>query len=313
MSTDQFAEITKKLDKHFEKSGVVLVGMHQELQAQKQRISQYHDKVDSVTSDLNRRRDEIVGELRAQAEAAISVLDQTTDLVDRLKTLATEAEGAISHAQQNIKQSHSGLIEEANQLAARLESGSASFKHEMRSVLDQSSADQAAIFDALKVEREIFQASLENRLAKLFVAIDKQLLDLEKHANHVHKEAIQSFSSATSHAQNGYKSALTDLAAEHSRLLGQTGTNFQDAVNKQEERINQHLDAHKRFLKSSYEELAERQRASDFAFKELKAEAELHQTKQDKFAKKTRYILSGLLTSGLVLFAIFFVNRVSML
>jgi len=57
-------------------------------------------------------------------------------------------------------------------------------------------------------------------------------------------------------------------------------------------------------LKSSYDELKNRQRASDAAFATLKAEAERHQARQIAFAQKTRLIFAALVVAGFAVISV---------
>lgn len=109
MSSSSLDDVTKKIDKHFEKTGVVLVGMHQELQEQKRRIGLYHEKVDSVTSDLASRSDEIVASLRARAEAAVSLLDVVEPLVSRVRDAAEGADKTIQSADERLTKAKKSL------------------------------------------------------------------------------------------------------------------------------------------------------------------------------------------------------------
>jgi hypothetical protein len=250
----QFDDITEKIDKHFEKTGVVLVGMHQELQEQKHRISQYHDKVDAVTSDLNRRRDEIVAELRTRAEAAVAVLDEIDPVVQRVRSVAQDADDAVKSAGEalktstnNLSRSHNDFRAEAEDLIGSIEKRIESFSSETIVLLKKFSEQQ---------DQSITASSKENHLA------------------------------------------LQAVVGEQAKFLGSAESIFRESITKLEERVSAHMDAHKRFLKSSYDELSERQRAGDAAFSALKVESERHQAQQIEFAKKTRLIIVGLLVAG---------------
>lgn len=192
MSASQFDDITKKIDKHFEKTGVVLVGMHQELQEQKQRIGQAAGERDRFRSD-------------------------STALVESIK----------------------------DQIAL--------FSSETGKLLKQFSDQQA---------QSITASSNENRVA------------------------------------------LQAIAAEQAGLLASAQNVFRESIAKSEENLSTHMNAHKRFLKSSYDELSERQRASDTAFAALKVETERRQAQQIAFAKKTRLIIGALVVSGFAVVAI---------
>ena len=52
MSNEILQNLVKSVDKHFEKTGVVLVGMHQEIQEQKQKLGQYSEKLASMKERL---------------------------------------------------------------------------------------------------------------------------------------------------------------------------------------------------------------------------------------------------------------------
>lgn len=201
MSASQFDDITKKIDKHFEKTGVVLVGMHQELQEQKHRIGQAAGERDRFRSD-------------------------STALVESIK----------------------------DQIAL--------FSSETGKLLKQFSDQQA---------QSITASSNENRVA------------------------------------------LQAIAAEQAGLLASAQNVFRESIAKLEENLSTHMDAHKRFLKSSYDELSERQRASDTAFAALKVETERRQAQQIAFAKKTRLIIGALVVSGFAVVAILGYGKVGVL
>lgn len=308
MSAEQFTEITQKIDEHFMKTGAVLVGMHQELQEQKQRISHYHEKVEEVTSDLNQRSDEIVEALRAKAEASVAILDQTSGLVERLKGLVTEADISIEDAQEKIKDSHVALISEAKELAASLDARRADFKNEVLEFIDKASNERHLLISDLMSARDAYQTELDGRLSSMFLALQKQQEEVQKQTTETQNEAARNFASASNDLRLEFSRAISTADAEHTRMLSQTDKTFSGAVNRLEERIEQHLDAHKRFLKSSYEELADRQRRSDEAFQQLQTEAKRHQDEQVLFARRTRYITSGLLASGLLFIALAFLR-----
>ena len=111
----------------------------------------------------------------------------------------------------------------------------------------------------------------------MFLALQKQQEEVKKQTTETQKEAAQNFASASNDLRLEFSRAISTADAEHTRMLAQTDKTFSGAVNRLEERIEQHLDAHKRFLKSSYEELADRQRRSDEAFQQLQTEAKRHQ------------------------------------
>lgn len=304
MSNEQLADVAKKLDKHFDKTGVVLVGMHQELQEQKRRIDQYHEKVEAVTSDLNKRRDEIVSDLRLKAESAVEALSRTSGLVERLNTLASEAEGAISQAQSRLHQSHQELLTEAKDIAERLENDARTFKRDVTELLEAASNAHSLAFSQLTSTAERFKEEYDALFAQLVSTQRNAIQVLEQQIYGVKQEATAHFSSAIEHVKAAFEAALATSIANHTQLVENTDTIFNVALNRLEDRINQHLDAHKRFLKSSYEELELRQQKSDAAFIHLRESTERHQAAQARFAKHTRYIFSGFFSAGLILIAI---------
>jgi ABC-type transporter Mla subunit MlaD len=252
VSASPFDEITKKIDKHFDKTGVVLVGMHQELQEQRHRIGQYHEKVDAVTSDLNRRSDDIVSDLRTRAEASLSVLNEVDPLVRRLRAVAQEADHAIRGAGEVIQVSTNNLSQSHTEFRAETEKLVGSIK------------DQIAAF------------SLETG-------------ELLKQVSHQQMQSITASSKET-------RVALLAIVAEQKGLLAGTQKVFGESVVNLEVKLSAHMDAHKAFLKFSHDEHSKRQRVSDAAFADLRAEIERHQLQRLALAKNTRVLVGVLVT-----------------
>ena len=142
----------------------------------------------------------------------------------------------------------------------------------------------------------------------MFFALQKQQDEVQKQTTETQNEACRSFASASNDLRLEFNRGISAAVAEHTRMLAQTDNTFSGVVNRLAERIEQHLDAHKRFLKSSYEELADRQSRSDEAFEQLHMETKRHQDEQVQFARRTRYITFGLLTSGLLFIALAFLS-----
>lgn len=256
MSASQFDDIKKTIDKHLEKTGVVLVGMHQELQEQKHRIGQYHEQVNAVTNEMTRRQDEIVADLRSRAEAATSVLGEVGPVVQRIRAVAQDADNAITAAgvalqtsTNNLSRSYADFRVETGELIGSIKEQVATFSSESTKLLKHFSDQQA---------QSISASSNENRAAlQAIVAAQKEIL---------------------TNAQNA----------------------FSESIAKLEEKLSTHMDAHKRFLRSSYDELSARQGASDNAFAALKAETERNQAQQLAFIKRTRIISGALVVAGFV-------------
>jgi ABC-type transporter Mla subunit MlaD len=146
MSTSQFDDVTKKMDRHFEKTGVVLVGMHQELQEQKHRINQYHEKVDAVTADLTARSEELLADLRVRAHAAVAALDDVEPVIDRLAALTRKAEAtiqdtelSIESAGDEVRNSRNAFQAEASALIDAVAASLQSFEDRAQAILAESS------------------------------------------------------------------------------------------------------------------------------------------------------------------------------
>jgi hypothetical protein len=305
VSSSQFDDITKKIDKHFEKTGVVLVGMHQELQEQKHRIGQYHEKVDTVTSDLSRRRDEIVAELRTRAETAVAVLDEIEPLVQRLRSVAQGADDAIRSAgdaletsTSKLATSHNDFRAEAKDLIGTVERNIASFSSETKILLDRFAAQQTGALVGFQSEAAGQRDDFRSDIAALIDAIKDQIVSFSSETKVLLKQFSEQQDQTITASSKENRLALQAIVGEQAKFLASAQNAFDESMTKLEEKLSTHMDAHKRFLKSSYDELFERQRAGDAAFAALKVESERHQALQIEFAKKTRLIIGGLVAVG---------------
>jgi len=305
VSTSQFDNITKKIDKHFEKTGVVLVGMHQELQEQKHRIGQYHEKVDAVTSDLNRRRDEIVAELRTRAEVAVAMLDEIDPLVQRVRSVAQDADDAIKSVGEvlqtttnNLSRSHNDFRAEAEDLIGTIERNIASFSSETKILLDRFAAQQTCSLVGFQSEAAGQRDNFRSDIAALIDAIKDQIASFSSETRILLKQFSEQQDQSITASNNENRLALQAIVGEQAKFLASAQNAFRESIAKLEEKLSTHMDAHKRFLKSSYVELSERQRAGDAAFAALKVESERHQAQQIEFAKKTRLIIGALVVAG---------------
>jgi hypothetical protein len=305
VSASQFDDITRKIDKHFEKTGVVLVGMHQELQEQKNRIGQYHEKVDVVTSDLSRRRDEIVAELRTRAEAAVAVLDEIDPLVQKIRSVAQDADDAIKSAGEalqtstnNLSRSQIDFRAEAEDLIGAIARNIASFSSETKILLDRFAAQQTDSLEGFKSaaagQRDAFRAEAND----LIVAIKSQIASFSSETRVLLKQFSEQQDQSISACSKENRLALQAIVGEQAKFLASAQNAFRESIAKLEEKLSTHMDAHKRFLKSSYDELSERQRAGDAGFAALKVASERHQAQQINFAKKTRLIIGALVVAG---------------
>ncbi len=305
MSASQFDDITKKIDKHFEKTGVVLVGMHQELQEQKHRIGQYHEKVEATTSDLSRRREEIVADLRTRAEAAVAVLDEIDPLVQRVRSVAQDADDAIKSAGEalytstnNLSLSHSDFRAEAEDLIGTINSTIASFSSETSSLLDRFAAQQTDVLECFQTKAAGQRDRFRSESAALIDAIKDQIASFSSETGNLLKQFSEQQDQSITASSNENRLALKAIVVEQIKFLASAQNALSESIAKLEEKLSTHMDAHKRFLKSSYDELAERQRSSDAAFAALKVETERHHAQQITFAKKTRLIIGELVIAG---------------
>ena len=311
MTTSQFDDITKKIDDHFEKSGVVLVGMHQELQEQKHRIGQYHEKVDAVTNDLNRRRDEIVADLRTRAEIALSVLEEVNPLVQRIRAVAQDANDAIESAgetmqisTQNLSRSHTEFRVDAEALIGSIKNQIVSFSSEKQNILDRYAAQQAKALANFQFEVNGQRDQFHSDSTALIESIKEQITTYSSETGKLLKQFSDQQAQSIAAARNENHAALQAMVAEQAGLLVSAQNVFGESIARSEEKLSAHMDAHKRFLKSSYDELKNRQRASDAAFATLKAEAERHQARQIAFAQKTRLIFAALVVAGFAVISV---------
>lgn len=305
MSASQFDDITKKIDKHFEKTGVVLVGMHQELQEQKHRISQYHEKVDAVTSDLSRRRDEIVAELRTRAEAAVAVLDEIDPLVQRVRSVAQDADVAIRSAGEalkastnNLSTSHHDFRAEAESLIGTFEKNVSLFSSETKILLDRFAAQQTGALMDFGAEAARQREDFRTDMATSIDATKDQIASFSSESRALLKQFSEQQDQTIAASSKENSLALHAIIGEQAKFLNSAQIAFRESIAKLEEKLSTHMDAHKRFLKSSYDELSERQRAGDAAFAALKVESDRHQAQQIEFAKKTRLIIGVLVVAG---------------
>ena len=305
MSASQFDDITKKIDKHFEKTGVVLVGMHQELQEQKHRISQYHEKVDAVTSDLSRRRDEIVADLRTRAEAAVAVLDEIDPLVQRVRSVAQDADDAIRSAGEalkastnNLSTSHHDFRAEAESLIGTFEKNVSLFSSETKILLDRFAAQQTGALMDFGAEAARQREDFRTDMATSIDATKDQIASFSSESRALLKQFSEQQDQTIAASSKENSLALQAIIGEQAKFLNSAQIAFRESIAKLEEKLSTHMDAHKRFLKSSYDELSERQRAGDAAFAALKVESERHQAQQIEFAKKTRLIIGVLVVAG---------------
>ncbi|MDD2740647.1 MAG: hypothetical protein PHV02_00100 [Rhodocyclaceae bacterium] len=305
MSASQFDDITKKIDKHLEKTGVVLVGMHQELQEQKHRIGQYHEKVDAVTSDINRRRDEIVADIRTRAEVAVAVLDEIDTLVQRVRSVAQEADDAINSAgdalqtsTNNLSRAHNDFRGEAEGLIGTIENNTAAFSTEITILLDRFAAQQTGAIVGFQSEAAGQRDGFRSEIVALIDATKDQIESFSSETRVLQKQFSEQQDHSITASSKENHLALQSMVGEQAKFLASAQNAFHDSIAKLEEKISTHMDAHKRFLKSSYNELSERQLAGDAAFAALKVESERNQIQQIEFAKKSRLIVGALVVAG---------------
>lgn len=305
MSVSQFDDITKKIDKHFEKTGVVLVGMHQELQEQKHRIGQYHEKVDAVTSDLSRRRDEIVAELRTRAENAVAVLAEIDPLVQRVRSVAQDADDAIKSAgdaletsTNKLSRSHNDFRAEAKDLIGTIEKNIASFSSETKILLDRFAAQQTGAIVDFQSEVAGQRNDFRSDIVALIDASKGQIVSFSSETRVLLKHFSEQQDQSITASSKENRLALQAIVGDQAKFLASAQDAFGESIAKMEEKLSTHMDAHKRFLKSSYDELSERQRAGEAAFAALKVESERHQAQQIEFDKKTRLVVGVLVVAG---------------
>lgn len=305
MSASQFDEITKKIDKHFEKTGVVLVGMHQELQEQKHRIGQYHEKVDAVTSDLSRRQDQILADIRARAEAAVAMLDEVDPLVQRIRSVTQDASNAINLAGEalqtstdNLSQTHNDFRAEAVELIGTIDRSIASFSSETKGLLDRFSVEQTSALEGFQSDATVQREKFHSDSAALIDAINNKIASFSSETVNLLRQFSEKQDQSIQNSSNENRLALQAIVAEQAKFLSSAQSAFQESIANLEGKLSTHMDAHKRFLRSSYDELSERQQAGEAAFAALKEEAERHQAQHIAFAKKTRLITGALVVAS---------------
>lgn len=311
MSAPHFNDITNRIDKHFEKTGVVLVGMHQELQEQKHRIGQYQKKVDVVTSDLSRRQDEILADLRTRAEAAVAVLDEVDPLMQRVRSVAQDAGDAIQSAGEvlqtstnNLSLSHTDFRTEAEKLLGRVDRTIASFSSESKDLIDRFAAQQAKALEGLQSEATEQRSRFRSDNVALISTIRNQIASFSSETENLLKQFSEQQDRLITASSNENRLALQGLVTEQARFLANAQNTFRESITKLEDKFSAKMDVYKSLLKSSYDELSERQRASDDAFVALKAEIERFQSQQIAFSKKTRLIIGMLVVAGLAVLAV---------
>ena len=123
------------MDRHFERTGVVFVGMNQELQEQKHRINQYHEKLVAVATDLIARSDELLTDLCVRAIAAVAALNDVEPVIDHLASLTRkagatflEAEQSLEGAEDEVRRSQHAFRAEASALIDAVATGLQSFE-----------------------------------------------------------------------------------------------------------------------------------------------------------------------------------------
>lgn len=311
MSAPHFNDIRNRIDKHFEKTGVVLVGMHQELQEQKHRIGQYQKKVDVVTSDLSRRQDEILADLRTRAEAAVAVLDEVDPLMQRVRSVAQDAGDAIQSAGEvlqtstnNLSLSHTDFRTEAEKLLGRVDRTIASFSSESKDLIDRFAAQQAKALEGLQSEATEQRSRFRSDNVALISTIRNQIASFSSETENLLKQFSKQQDRSITASSNENRLALQGLVTEQARFLANAQNTFRESITKLEDKFSAKMDVYKSLLKSSYDELSERQRASDDAFVALKAEIERFQSQQIAFSKKTRLIIGMLVVAGLAVLAV---------
>lgn len=276
MGTSPIDDVSKKIDKHFEKTGVVLVGMHQELQEQKRRIGQYHDKVDAVTSELTRRSDEIVADLRLRAEAAVGVLDTAEHLVSRVREFANDADALIQESSERLLGARESLLRE---------------KDEFRTGAEQ-------LVDSIKTQIAEFSKETDSFIKRATKDFDKALSASKTENAAALDAAVETFSTNLAEARSAGDASLKDIVAKQKKALADATGVFAEAIQQMDARLKGHLEAHQRFFKSAHDELSSRQRASDEAFAALSREIEKHQCREAEFSRKTRRITIALVGVG---------------
>lgn len=291
MGSSPIDDLSKKIDKHFEKTGVVLVGMHQELQEQKRRIGQYHDKVDAVTSDLARRSDEIVAELRSRAEAAVGVLDDVEHLLARIQGIAKDADVAIQQSNERLLVAQEALLGERDNFRADAEQLTDSIKQR---IADFSKETELSI----RLASENFEKSLNASKAENAAALNA---------------VVETFSKNLADARSAGDESLREMVTNQKTALSEATDVFSESVLQLDVRLKGHLEAHQRFFKAAHDELSSRQRASDEAFADLKREIEKHQNREAEFSQKTRRITIALVAVGFAAMGILiYLQRVSL-
>jgi len=300
--------LEKKLDQHFEKAGVVMVGMHQELQEQKKRLDSHKKNVDSAVEGINSRCDAVVSDLRSRSEAAVEAMNLVEPLIERIHNVALEANTAINSAVISLDSADQKLSENRAVFASEVKvfndsiktliSDTSSSMHEQQK---EFKSDATALIDSVNSSIKSINNDTLNILESFSnlqrTSIDETSLKLSEMISNAENSLREQADKSKEDSLSGLK-ALLD--AQQS-FVAATQKDLEQSVAKIEERLLGQIDAQSNLLKTSLSQLSERQKASDAGFAQLKDEAETHRKQQTEFARKTRMIHLGTLIAGVVI------------
>ena len=295
MSNESLQNLVKSVDNHFEKTGVVLVGMHQELQEQKQRLGQYCETV----TDLSKQLDE------EKSRALTITIDENTQLslVNKFEAIRNEFNELSVKLGNNID-------EKLDRQVASIDEIRSEHKHLLQKIETcfKETIDETKTFFNHRISA--FDGKITKYhdshcvfFKKAFDGIEeKSNLILLNKVDEIRSEFDKIFPKLFQTIENKIDRQIISIAEirhEHDRLLRISQGNFQRTIDEAnttfsrhlsdlEDKISTHHDTHRNFFKTAFNELDERRRALDAELAELRLQTKQFHEQQSYFIRKAR-------------------------
>jgi hypothetical protein len=266
--------IALQISKHHEKTGTVLVGMHQELQEQKVRLKEHELTVATVVANTGSEVSSLISKAIADLERALAPfadveavatragrsLADLKDLADRLGSqINKQAESLVALHKRITSDTREAIAEEVKPVLSRISDESGRFTKTLDDVASQASQSLDALSGAA------------NRLES----------DVNDHADaldNLHGQFIID--------------TRTALAGEVERVLSRLDSESSSFARSLEESINdlgaKYRDVMKSVLKVHVEAVADEVKSIRALNAELRSEVLAHQTRVSDFARRSR-------------------------
>lgn len=258
MSTSSLENLALKLDQQYEKTGVVLVGMHQELQEQRSRVGAQQAQVAQLSQALDQKIDLIAADLRTRADAAMAGFTEIEPLLERLTAGVREADVASAAARANLDALQQTLPGVENSLTSAV-------KNLALSMSEQAQTFTARADTCLREVERRHEASLtthRQETTRLTQATEESLSTLSRK----HLEMLEAVRGAQQHATealtSAHQEALQASEKEFSLALARIEHRLQDSLQQYQQAVQASLTSHRNELDAGQAQLLAQQAAN---------------------------------------------------